>query len=30
MALSPAMIPKIAEALEKPKKTTVIWLSFQE
>jgi len=30
MALSPAMIPKIAEALEKAKKPSVIWLSFQE
>ena len=30
MALPPAMIPKIAEALEKAKKPSVIWLSFQE
>ncbi|OOZ40004.1 hydrogenase small subunit [Solemya elarraichensis gill symbiont] len=30
MALSPAMIPMIAEALEKAKKPSVIWLSFQE
>jgi len=30
MALSPAMIPKIAHALEKAKKPSVIWLSFQE
>ncbi len=30
MALSPAMIPKIANALEKAKKPSVIWLSFQE
>ena len=30
MALSPAMIPKIAEALEKARKPSVIWLSFQE
>lgn len=30
MAMSPAMIPKIAEALEKARKPSVIWLSFQE
>ena len=30
MALSPALIPKIAEALEKARKPSVIWLSFQE
>ena len=30
MAMSPAMIPKIAEALEKAKRPSVIWLSFQE
>jgi hydrogenase small subunit len=30
MALSPAMIPKIAAALEKARKPSVIWLSFQE
>jgi len=30
MALSPAMIPKIANALEKAKRPSVIWLSFQE
>jgi len=30
MALSPAMIPKIAHALEKANKPSVIWLSFQE
>ncbi len=29
MAISPAMIPKIAEALEKARKPSVIWLSFQ-
>lgn len=30
MALSPAMVPKIAAALEKAKRPSVIWLSFQE
>jgi hydrogenase small subunit len=30
MALPPAMIPTIANALEKAKKPSVIWLSFQE
>lgn len=30
MALSPSMIPGIANALEKAKKPAVIWLSFQE
>ena len=30
MALPPSMIPAIAEALEKAKKPSVIWLSFQE
>lgn len=30
MALSPAMIPKIASALEQAKRPSVIWLSFQE
>jgi len=30
MALPPAMIPTIAQALEKAKKPSVIWLSFQE
>ena len=30
MAMSPAMIPKIAHALERAKKPSVIWLSFQE
>jgi len=30
MALSPSMIPGIANALEKAKKPSVIWLSFQE
>ena len=30
MALPPAMIPKIAEALEKARRPSVIWLSFQE
>ena len=30
MALSPTMIPGIANALEKAKKPSVIWLSFQE
>jgi len=30
MALSPAMIPKIAEALENARRPSVIWLSFQE
>jgi hydrogenase small subunit len=30
MAISPAMIPKIAEALEKARRPSVIWLSFQE
>ena len=30
MALPPAMIPRIAEALERAKRPSVIWLSFQE
>ena len=30
MALSPAMIPKIAQALEQARRPSVIWLSFQE
>jgi len=30
MALAPAMIPKIAAALESAKRPSVIWLSFQE
>jgi hydrogenase small subunit len=30
MAISPALIPKIAEALENAKRPSVIWLSFQE
>jgi hydrogenase small subunit len=30
MALSPGMAPAIAEALEKAKRPSVIWLSFQE
>ena len=30
MALPPAMIPRVAEALENAKKPSVIWLSFQE
>ena len=30
MALSPAMIPKIAHALESARRPSVIWLSFQE
>ena len=30
MALPPSMIPRIAEALEKARKPSVIWLSFQE
>lgn len=30
MALPPSMIPAIAEALEKARKPSVIWLSFQE
>jgi len=30
MAMPPSMIPAIAEALEKAKKPSVIWLSFQE
>ncbi len=30
MALPPSMIPTIAEALEKAKRPSVIWLSFQE
>ena len=30
MALAPAMIPKIAAALEQAKRPSVIWLSFQE
>ncbi|MCB1737620.1 MAG: hydrogenase small subunit [Gammaproteobacteria bacterium] len=30
MALSPTMVPRIAAALEKARKPSVIWLSFQE
>jgi hydrogenase small subunit len=30
MALSPAFVPKIADALEKAKRPSVIWLPFQE
>ncbi|MCB1755007.1 MAG: hydrogenase small subunit [Gammaproteobacteria bacterium] len=30
MALSPAMVPRIAHALENAKRPSVIWLSFQE
>ncbi len=30
MALPPAMIPRVAEALEQAKRPSVIWLSFQE
>ena len=30
MAMSPAMIPKIAHALENARRPSVIWLSFQE
>ena len=30
MALSPAMVPKIAAALESARRPSVIWLSFQE
>jgi len=30
MAVSPAMIPSIAKALEQAKRPSVIWLSFQE
>ena len=30
MALSPAMVPAIANALEKSRRPSVIWLSFQE
>lgn len=30
MALPPAMIPLVAEALEKARRPSVIWLSFQE
>ena len=30
MAMSPAMIPKIAHALESARRPSVIWLSFQE
>jgi len=30
MALPPAMIPKIAQALESARRPSVIWLSFQE
>jgi hydrogenase small subunit len=30
MAMSPAMIPKIAQALESARRPSVIWLSFQE
>ena len=30
MALPPSMIPKVVQALEKAKRPSVIWLSFQE
>jgi hydrogenase small subunit len=30
MALPPAMVPRIAEALEKARRPSVIWLSFQD
>ncbi len=30
LALSPAMVPRIANALEKARRPSVIWLSFQE
>lgn len=30
MALPPAMVPRIAQALEQAKRPSVIWLSFQE
>ena len=30
MALPPSMIPAIADSLEKAKRPSVIWLSFQE
>ncbi len=30
MALPPSMIPRVAEALEKARRPSVIWLSFQE
>ncbi|AOZ68877.1 Ni/Fe hydrogenase [Rhodobacter xanthinilyticus] len=30
LALSPALAPRIAEALESPRRPSVIWLSFQE
>jgi hydrogenase small subunit len=30
MALPPAMVPRIAEALEQARRPSVIWLSFQE
>ena len=30
MALPPSMVPVIAAALEKAKRPSVIWLSFQE
>jgi len=30
MALSPSMMPRVAEALEKAKRPSLIWLSFQE
>ena len=30
MALSPALVPRIARALEKARRPSVIWLSFQE
>ena len=30
MALPPAMVPRIAEALEQAKRPSVIWMSFQE
>jgi hydrogenase small subunit len=30
MALPPAMVPRIAEALERAKRPSVIWMSFQE
>lgn len=30
MALPPSMVPRVAQALEKAKRPSVIWLSFQE
>jgi hydrogenase small subunit len=30
MAMSPAMVPKVAAALEKARRPSVIWLPFQE